>query len=112
MFAIAFPTVFYLLYAGILSGAAADADAPIAGTQRRTLFHDFRGHVRGDRGRPRRCHRHRPGTEHWLDAAAPRHAAPVRRYLTGMLAVSYVVTVPAIAVVLLAGVAVNQVEPD
>ena len=45
-----------------------------------------------------------------LDPPAPGHPAAAAAYVAGKLVVSYVVTVPAIAAVLLAGLAVNHVD--
>jgi ABC-2 type transport system permease protein len=110
MFAIAFPVVFYLLYTGVLSGAAASADAPIGGTTWRTYFmismatYAAIGAALG--GAIVIAQERDSG---WTRQLRVTPLPPVA-YTAGKLLVSYVVTVPAIAAVLVAGLAVNHVE--
>jgi ABC-2 type transport system permease protein len=109
MFAVGFPVVFYLLYTGLLSGASADPDAQIAGTTWRTYFmvsmatYAAIGAAIG--GSVVIAHERGSG---WTRQLRVTPLPPVA-YVTGKLVVSYLVTVPAIAAVLAAGLAVNHV---
>ena len=110
MFAIGFPVVFYLLYTGVLSGAAAQADAPVDGLQWRTYFmismatYAAIGAALG--GAIVIAQERESGWTRQLRVTP----LPAAAYVTGKLVVSYIVTVPAVAAVLLAGMAVNHVE--
>lgn len=109
-FAIAFPVVFYLLYTGVLSGAAADANAPIGGTTWATYFmvsmatYGAIGAALG--GAILIAQERSSGWTRQLRVTP----LPAAAYIGGKLLVSYVVTVPAIAAVMVAGLAVDHVE--
>jgi ABC-2 type transport system permease protein len=110
MFAIAFPVVFYLLYTGVLSGTGADATPSIAGLPWRTYFmismatYAAIGAALG--GAIVIAQERDSGWTRQLRVTPLPSAA----YVTGKLLVSYIVTVPAIAAVLVAGLVVNHVE--
>jgi len=110
LFAVAFPTVFYLLYTGVLSKAAADADAPVGGTVWRTYFmvsmaaYAAIGAALG--GAVVIAQDRASGWARQLRVTP----LPAVAYVVGKLVVSYVVTIPAIAVVLLTGLLLNHVE--
>lgn len=109
-FAIAFPVVFYLLYTGVLSGAAAGGDAPIAGTTWATYFmvsmatYGAMGAALG--GAIVIAQERGTGWTRQLRVTP----LPAAAYIGGKLLVSYIVTVPAVVAVLVAGLAVNHVE--
>ena len=110
MFAIAFPVVFYLLYTGVLSGASADPDAQIGGIAWRTYFmvsmatYAAIGAALG--GAIVIAQERGSGWTRQLRVTPLSSIA----YVAGKLLVSYVVTAPAIAAVLVAAVAVNHVD--
>lgn len=110
MFAIAFPVVFYLLYTGVLSGASADPDARIGGIAWRTYFmvsmatYAAIGAALG--GAIVIAQERGSGWTRQLRVTPLPSAA----YVAGKLLVSYVVTAPAIAAVLVAAVVVNHVD--
>lgn len=109
MLAIAIPVVFYLLYTGVLSGAAADADTQVDGLAWRTYFmismaaYAAIGAALG--GAIVIAGERRSGWTRQLRVTP----LPAVAYIAGKLLVSYIVTVPAIAAVLLAGVAIDHV---
>ena len=110
MFAIAFPVVFYLLYTGVLSSAAADPNTPVAGIPWRTYFmismatYAAIGASLG--GAIVIAQERDSGWTRQLRVTP----LPSTAYVTGKLTVAYLVTVPAIAAVLLAGLLVNHVD--
>ena len=110
MLAIAFPVVFYLLYTGVLSGAAAPADAPVGGTTWGTYFmvsmatYGAIGAALG--GAILIAQERSSGWTRQLRVTP----LPASAYLGGKLLVSYIVTVPAIAAVMVAGLVINHVE--
>jgi ABC-2 type transport system permease protein len=109
-FGVGFPTVFYLLYTGVLSGAAAKADAPIDGTTWGAYFMvsmaTYGAIVAALGGASAIAQDRASGWTRQL------HVTPLRPfvYVVGKLFVSYLVTVPAIGAVLIAASAVNQVS--
>ncbi len=109
MLAITIPVAFYLLYTGVLSGAATDADAPVEGLPWRTYFmismaaYAAIGAALG--GAIVIAQERDSG---WTRQLRVTPLPPVA-YVTGKLVVSYVVTVPAIAAVLIAGLTLNHV---
>lgn len=110
MLAIAFPVVFYLLYTGVLSGATADPSAQVGGIAWRTYFmvsmasYAALGAALG--GAIVIAQERGSGWTRQLRVTP----LPSIAYIAGKLLVSYVVTAPAIAAVLVAAVAVNHVE--
>jgi ABC-2 type transport system permease protein len=110
MLAIAFPVVFYLLYTGVLSGAAAPADAPVGGTTWATYFmvsmatYGAIGAALG--GAILIAQERSSGWTRQLRVTP----LPAAAYVGGKLLVSYIVTVPAIAAVMIAGLVVSHVE--
>jgi ABC-2 type transport system permease protein len=110
LFAIGFPTVFYLLYTGVLSGASADPSAQVGGMPWRTYFMvsmaTYAAIIAAIGGAVVIADERASGWTRQL-RVTPLSAAA---YVAGKLIVSYVVTIPAIAAVLLAGLLVNHVE--
>lgn len=110
MFAIAFPVLFYLLYTGVLSGAAADPNADVGGIPWRTYFMvsmaTYAALAAAIGGAIVIAHDRASG---WTRQLRVTPLPPVA-YVAGKLLVSYVVTVPAIAAVMVAGLAVNHVD--
>lgn len=110
MFAVAFPVVFYLLYTGVLSGAAADPAQLVAGIPWRTYFmismatYAAIGASLG--GAIVIAQERDSGWTRQLRVTP----LPSMAYVTGKLIVAYLVTVPAVAAVLLAGLVVDHVE--
>ena len=109
MLAIAIPVVFYLLYTGVLAGDTADPNAQVDGLAWRTYFmismaaYAAIGAALG--GAIVIAGERQSG---WTRQLRVTPLPPVA-YIAGKLLVSYIVTVPAIAAVLLAGVAVDHV---
>ena len=109
MFAVAFPVVFYLLYTGVLSGTA-DPNATIGGLQWRTYFmvsmatYAAMGAALG--GAIVIAQDRASGWTRQLRVTP----LPATAYIAGKLVVSYIVTVPAIAAVFVAGLLVSHVE--
>lgn len=110
MFAIAFPVAFYLLYTGLLSSAAADPDTLIGTIPWRAYFMvsmaTYAALAAAIGGAVVIAQDRASGWTRQLQVTP----LPPLVYVTGKLAVSYVVTVPAIATVLLAGLLINHVE--
>jgi ABC-2 type transport system permease protein len=111
LFAIGFPTVFYLLYTGVLSGgAAADPTATVGGMPWRTYFMvsmaTYAAIVAAVGGAIVIADERSSGWTRQLRVTP----LPASAYVVGKLIVSYVVTIPAIAAVLLAGALANHVE--
>jgi ABC-2 type transport system permease protein len=110
MLAIGFPVVFYLLYTGVLAGDTADPNAQIGGIPWRTYFMvsmaGYAALIAGLGGAIVIAEERGSGWTRQLRVTP----LPSIAYVAGKLFVSYVVTAPAIAAVLLAGVAVNHVE--
>jgi ABC-2 type transport system permease protein len=110
IFGVAFPTVFYLLYTGVLSGAAARSDAPVDGTTWGAYFMvsmaTYGAIVAALGGANLIAQDRASGWTRQL------HVTPMRpvAYVLGKLIVSYVVTVPAVGGVLLVALAVNHVD--
>jgi len=109
MLAIAIPVVFYVLYTGVLAGDTADPNAQVAGLAWRTYFMISMAAyaaigaalggaivIAGER------------ESGWTRQLRVTPLPPVA-YIGGKLLVSYIVTVPAIAAVLLAGVVIDHV---
>jgi ABC-2 type transport system permease protein len=109
LFAVAFPVVFYLLYTGLVSGSSAGPDAQIAGISWRAYFmvsmatYAAIGAALG--GSVVIAQERGSGWTRQLRVTP----LPPAAYVTGKLIVSYVVTVPAVAAVMIAGLAVNGV---
>ena len=100
MFAIAFPVVFYLLYTGVLSGAAADRPPRSAGIPWRTYFMVSMatyGAIGAALGGAIVIAQERDGGWARQLRVTP---LPSSGYVAGKLVVAYLVTVPAIAAVL------------
>lgn len=110
MLAIGFPVVFYLLYTGVLAGDTADPNAQVGGLAWRTYFMvsmaSYAALVAGLGGAIVIAQERGSG---WTRQLRVTPLPPIA-YVTGKLLVSYVVTAPAIAAVLLAGVLVNKVD--
>jgi ABC-2 type transport system permease protein len=110
IFAIGFPTVFYLLYTGVLSGAAADPSAVVGGMPWRTYFMvsmaTYAAIVAAIGGAVIIADERASGWARQLRVTP----LPATAYVAGKLIVSYVVTIPAITAVLVAGLLVNGVE--
>jgi ABC-2 type transport system permease protein len=110
VFAIGFPTVFYLLYTGVLSGASADPSAQVGGMPWRTYFMvsmaTYAAIIAAMGGAVVIADERASGWTRQLRVTPLPSAA----YVAGKLIVSYVVTIPAIAAVLVAGVLVNHVD--
>jgi ABC-2 type transport system permease protein len=109
LFGVAFPTVFYLLYTGVLSGAAAPNDTPIDGTTWGAYFMvsmaTYGAIVAAIGGATVIAQDRASGWTRQLHVTP----LPPTAYVLGKLIVSYVVTVPAIAAVMLAAILVNHV---
>jgi ABC-2 type transport system permease protein len=109
MFAIGFPVAFYLLYTGVLSGAAADPSADVGGLPWRTFFmismatYAAIGAALG--GAIVIAQERDSGWTRQLRVTP----LPPMAYVSGKLAVASIVTVPAIAAVLIAGATVAHV---
>ena len=109
MLAIAIPVVFYILYTGVIAGDTADPNAQVGGLAWRTYFmismasYAAIGAALG--GAVVIAGERQSG---WTRQLRVTPLPPVA-YIGGKLLVSYIVTVPAIAAVLLAGVAVDHV---
>ena len=110
MFAIAFPVVFYLLYTGILSGASADPTALVGGIQWRTYFMvsmaSYAAIVAALSGAVVIARERQSGWTRQLRVTP----LPPMAYVVGKLLISFIVTIPAIAAVMVAGLVVNHVE--
>jgi ABC-2 type transport system permease protein len=110
LFAVGFPTVFYLLYTGVLSGASADPSAQVGGMPWRTYFMvsmaTYAAIIAAIGGAVVIADERASGWTRQLRVTP----LPAAAYVAGKLIVSYVVTIPAIAAVLLAGLLVNHVE--
>lgn len=110
LFAIGFPTVFYLLYTGVLSGASADPSAQVGGMPWRTYFMvsmaTYAAIVAAVGGAIVIADERSSGWTRQLRVTP----LPAAAYVVGKLIVSYVVTVPAITAVLVAGAFANHVE--
>jgi len=110
LFAIGFPTVFYLLYTGVLSGASADPSATVGGMPWRTYFMvsmaTYAAIVAAVGGAIVIADERTSGWTRQLRVTP----LPAAAYVVGKLIVSYVVTVPAIVAVLVAGALANHVE--
>ena len=110
LFAIGFPTVFYLLYTGVLSGASADPSAQVGGMPWRTYFMvsmaTYAAIVAAVGGAIVIADERSSGWTRQLRVTP----LPAAAYVVGKLIVSYVVTIPAIAAVLVAGTIANHVE--
>jgi ABC-2 type transport system permease protein len=110
MLAIAMPVVFYLLYTGVLSGSTADPGAQVGGIAWRAYFmismasYAALGAALG--GAIVIAQERGSGWTRQLRVTP----LPPMAYVAGKLLVSYVVTAPAIAAVLVAAVVVNHVE--
>jgi ABC-2 type transport system permease protein len=110
LFAIGFPTAFYLLYTGVLSGAAADPTATVGGMPWRTYFMvsmaAYAAIVAAVGGAIVIADERSSGWTRQLRVTP----LPAAAYVVGKLIVSYVVTAPAITAVLVAGALANHVE--
>jgi ABC-2 type transport system permease protein len=110
LFAIGFPTVFYVLYTGVLSGASADPSAQVGGMPWRTYFMvsmaTYAAIIAALGGAVVIADERASGWTRQLRVTP----LPAAAYVAGKLIVSYVVTIPAIAAVLVAGLVVNHVE--
>jgi ABC-2 type transport system permease protein len=110
LFAVAFPTVFYLLYTGVLSQGAARADATIDGTTWGTYFMvsmaAYASIAAALGGAVIIAQERASGWARQL-RVTPLSAVG---YVSAKLLVAYVVTVPAVAAVLLAGFLVDNVR--
>jgi ABC-2 type transport system permease protein len=110
MFAVAFPVVFYVLYTGVLSGTSADATTLVGGIQWRTYFMVSMatyGAIGAALGGAIVIAQERDGGWARQLRVTP---LPSTAYVAGKLVVAYLVTVPAITAVLLAGLVVDHVE--
>jgi ABC-2 type transport system permease protein len=109
MFAIAFPTIFYLLYTGILSSGASP-DAAIGGMTWGAYFMvsmaTYAAMVAALGGATVIARERSSGWTRQLRVTP----LPATAYVAGKLLVAYVVTLPAIAAVVVAGIAVNHVS--
>ena len=110
LFAIGFPSVFYLLYTGVLSGASADPSAIVGGMPWRTYFMvsmaTYAAIVAAVGGAIVIADERTSGWTRQLRVTP----LPAAAYVVGKLIVSYVVTIPAITAVLVAGALANHVE--
>jgi ABC-2 type transport system permease protein len=109
MFAIAIPTVFYLLYTGVLS-TGADPDAAIDGMTWGAYFMvsmaTYAAMVATLGGAVVIARERSSGWTRQLRVTP----LPATAYVAGKLLVAYVVTLPAVAAVVVAGIAVNHVS--
>lgn len=109
LFAIGFPVVFYLLYTRVLAGDTADPSAAIAGVPWRTYFMlsmATYGAIGAALGGAILIAQER--SSGWVRQLRVTPLPPVA-YLTGKLAVSSLVTIPAVAAVLVVGLLVDGV---
>ena len=109
MFSVAFPTAFYLLYTGVLS-TGAPADSTIAGTTWGAYFMvsmaTYAAMVAALSGAIVIARERSSGWTRQLRVTP----LPSAGYVAGKVVVAYVVTLPAIAAVVVAGIAVNHVS--
>jgi len=108
-FAIAFPVVFYVLYTGVLSGTSADATAIVGGIPWRTYFMVSMatyGAIGAALGGAIVIAQERDGGWARQLRVTP---LPSSAYVAGKLVVAYLVTLPAIAAVLVAGLVIDHV---